>query len=200
MFLPMAKRCPFSPNTITATGLVMNLLAAVSLAFGSKQPALFVVAIVLLAVAGLLDAFDGIVARVQGTSSRFGDFLDHFADRVSDTALVAGWTVGAAINLPLAVTTVVLVSLNGYAGTQIEATFGRRSYEGLGRGEFVLTLFIFPLVAFTLHQSGLQGAGWLGMSTLEWLTVLLAGFSLLGVTQRLFRAVSVSRESEHSDE
>ena len=45
--------------------------------------------------------------------------------------------------------------LNGYVGTQIEATFGERSYEGVGRGEFVLALIVFPIVSSILLTNGL---------------------------------------------
>ena len=199
LFLPVARRIPVSANTVTVVALFMNLLAAVALAFGSVDARFFLGATVLLGVAGLLDAVDGIVARLHGTESPFGDFLDHFADRVSDTALLAGWTVGASVTLPLAVTTLVLVSLNGYAGTQTEATFRIRSYEGLGRGEYVLTLFILPLVAFTVLRAGLGGLAWGGLTILEWLTVVLAIFSLLGIVQRLRRAASIARQSGHTD-
>jgi archaetidylinositol phosphate synthase len=181
---------------VTSIALGMNLLAALALALGARHPRSFIVAVVLLGIAGLLDALDGIVARVQGCESRFGDFLDHFADRVSDTALLAGWTVGAAVNLPLAVTTVVLVALNGYVGTQTEATFGVRSYDGLGRGEYVLTLFILPLVAFTIAGTGAVTLTWWGLTILEWLTALLAVFSLAGVVQRLRHALALALKDD----
>jgi phosphatidylglycerophosphate synthase len=168
----------------------MNLAAAVTLAFAATDVRLFLVAPVLLGVAGLLDALDGLVARHQAKSTRFGDFLDHFSDRVSDSALVAGWTIGASAALPLAVCTVVLVSLTGNVGTQIEATFRQRSYDGLGRGEFVLALFILPLVAFTLARSGLFDARWYGLTALEWLTAAVAAFAFAGIVQRVRRAAS----------
>lgn len=199
LFTPIARRVPFSPNAITSFALVLNLSAAVALGFASRDARLFLVAVVFLGFAGILDALDGIVARLRGTATRFGDFLDHFCDRVSDTSLVAGWTIGASINLPLAVTTLVLVSLTGYVGTQIEATFRVRSYEGLGRGEFVLGFFTLPLVAFTLTRAGLVEAAWLGLTALEWLTGLMAASSLLVVVQRVHRAGILSKESEESD-
>ena len=80
-FTPMAKRMPLSPNAITIVALLLNVVAGICLAYGARRPWLFLLAIVIIAVSGLADALDGIVARVQNKSSRFGDFLDHCADR-----------------------------------------------------------------------------------------------------------------------
>jgi archaetidylinositol phosphate synthase len=199
LFGPRARRIPVSPNTITSIALAMNLGAAVVLALASRDARLFLVTPVLVGVAGLLDAVDGLVARFQGKESRFGDFLDHLSDRVSDSTLIAGWAVGAEINLPLAVASVLLVTLAGYAGTQVEATFHVRSYEDLGRGEFVLSLFTLPLIAFTLDRAGLKTTPWAGMTILEWLTALLAVFALLSIVQRVRRAATIERGTGRSD-
>ena len=74
-----------------AVRLLAGACVLAAMAAGGRRPILFLVSVAVLTVGGLADAFDGIVARVQGKSSRFGDFLDHFCDRVSDLVLVIGW-------------------------------------------------------------------------------------------------------------
>src|SRR5438309_7742993 len=86
-FDPLARRLSLSPNAITLIALAINLIAAAMLIHAKRSPRFFLIAMVFLAVGGLADALDGIVARAQGKSSRFGDFLDHVADRISDTTL-----------------------------------------------------------------------------------------------------------------
>ncbi|HXH38594.1 MAG TPA: CDP-alcohol phosphatidyltransferase family protein, partial [Thermoanaerobaculia bacterium] len=135
-FTPLARRIPFSPNTITSIALALNIIAAACLAYGARRPGLFLVAIVIIAISGLADALDGIVARVQEKTSRFGDFFDHCADRAGDTLLAACWLVSNGVREPLAMAGIIMTMLNGYIGTQIEATYGVRSYESVGRGEF----------------------------------------------------------------
>lgn len=184
-FTPLALRVPLSPNAITVIALLLNLAAAFSFSAGSRFPALFLAGMALLVVGGLADALDGIVARVQNKASRYGDFLDHFADRVSDTFLIAGWMVGSGVRMPLAMLGLIMVMLNGYSGTQIEATWSERKYEVVGRGEFVLAMVVFPIVSYILASNGWTGFAAAGLTIPEWLTLLLLVFGLLGIFQRL---------------
>lgn len=195
-FSPLAATCPLSPNAITIVALVLNLLAAFCFAAGLRNPKLFVAGIVLLIVGGLADAFDGIVARVQQKESRFGDFLDHFADRMSDTFLVAGWLVGSQVRPTLAMLALIVVMLNGYTGTQIEATFKERSYEGIGRGEFVLCLIVYPLGSYILSSNGWMGLGLASFTITEWMTFLLLAAGILGIQQRLALARRIANDEE----
>ncbi len=182
-FTPLARRCPLSPNAITVIALAINLVAAACMYYGGRKPVLFAVSIVFLTVGGLADAFDGIVARVQEKSSRFGDFLDHVADRISDTVVAAAWMLGSGVRLELTMIATILVMLNGYIGTQIESTFGERSYEGVGRGEFVLALIVYPITSYILLAHGWNARAVLTIT--EWMTVLLIAVALLGIVQRV---------------
>jgi archaetidylinositol phosphate synthase len=182
-FTPLAQRCPLSPNTITILALLLNIAAAYLL-----YRRFFLIAMALLAVGGFADALDGIVARAQNKSSRFGDFLDHVADRISDTLLITGWLLGNEVWLPLTLMAIIAVMLNGYIGTQIEATWGHRSYDSMGRGEFVLALVIYPIVSHILFANG-----WGTRHIQDWMTGLLLAVALLGIAQRFAIAARLER-------
>src|SRR6476646_7779018 len=153
-FLPAATRCPLSPNAITLLALGLSLIAASCFYRGGHSPSLFLVGMGVVVLAGLADAFDGIVARVQHRETKYGDFLDHFADRIADTMLAAGWMLGNRVQHELALGAIIAIMLNGYIGTQIEATWGSRDYGSVGRGEFMQDLIVFPIVAFILYTNG----------------------------------------------
>ena len=187
-FTPMARRCPLSPNAVSLIALVLNAAAAALLYYRW-----FPIAIVLLTIGGFADAFDGVVARVQQKTSRYGDFLDHFADRVSDVLLLAGWLLGNEVRIEIALGAVIVALLNGYIGTQIEATWRERSYEGMGRGEFVLALVVFPIVSYILYSNGWSGVAFAGLRIVEWMSVLIIAFALLGILQRFALAAKLER-------
>jgi archaetidylinositol phosphate synthase len=185
---PLARQTPLSPNAITVLALAIS--AAAALALWRRA---FVVGVVLLIVGGLLDAFDGIVARVQDKTSRFGDFLDHFADRVSDLLLVAGWLLGNGVRATIAMAVVMGVALNGYIGTQLEATWGERRYDTVGRGEYVLALVVYPVVSIILFDNGWQALVFRGLTIADWLAVALVVFAALGILQRFLLATRLGR-------
>jgi len=179
-FTPLARRSPLSPNAISFIALIINLGASALLAYRY-----FILAIVMIAVAGLADAFDGVVARAQAKETRYGDFLDHVGDRISDTTIAACWMIGNDVRQPIVVTGVILVMLTGYMGTQIEATWGQRSYEAVGRGEFVLALIVFPIVSSILWRNDWASMRFYGLTIAESMSLLLVAFALLGIGQRL---------------
>jgi phosphatidylglycerophosphate synthase len=192
---PIAAASPFSPNTISVLAVTLVMAAAVVLALAERRPLFFLLALPFIFIGGMLDALDGVVARVQGRTSALGDFLDHFFDRVADLALLSGWIIGAGIRFEIGLIVLILVSLHGYLGTQIEASFGVRNYDQTGRGEFVLALFICPLLAWTLSRMGILHTPYWSLTIADWATVLLGAGAAQGLVQRFRSGISLSRES-----
>ena len=75
-------RLGLTPNTITILGFLMTAAVAVVLATGRTQ-----LAGVLLIGTLAFDAVDGTLARLMGTTSRFGAFLDSTLDRWAEVVL-----------------------------------------------------------------------------------------------------------------
>src|SRR4029450_11761975 len=111
----IANRTRITPNQITVASFVLGLGAAVSFAF-ADYPAL-VLGAVLYPLSFVLDCVDGKVARLKGTGSIFGGWLDYILDRVRvfvcAVALMGGQFVktGRPIYLYLAVFVVFLEML-----------------------------------------------------------------------------------------
>jgi phosphatidylglycerophosphate synthase len=187
-FVPVARRCPLSPNTITILALLLN--AAAAWMFYERR---FLIGMAFVIVGGFADAFDGVVARVQQKTSPYGDFLDHFCDRVSDSLLMIGWLLGNRVSVEIAMAVILAVTLNGYIGTQIEATFGQRRYDTMGRGEYLLALVICPIVSHILFANGWNAVAPAGLLIAEWIALLLLAFAILGIAQRLALASRLSR-------
>ncbi len=185
---PLARRCPLSPNSVSILALALN--AGAAWLFYTRQ---FIPAIAVLIVGGLADAFDGIVARVQAKESRYGDFLDHFLDRVSDLLIVAGWLLGNRVRIEIATLVMIGVMLNGYIGTQIEATWRERNYDSVGRGEFILALIVYPIVSHMLDDNGWSTLAPGGLTIAEWMSLLLVLGAVIGIVQRLQLAARLER-------
>ncbi len=87
-FDPVARlllRARVRPNHLTVLGLGVSIAAAYVFSAGRLRWGA-----ALLAVAGLFDFFDGAVARLAGSDSDYGAFLDSVVDRYSDLAVLLG--------------------------------------------------------------------------------------------------------------
>src|SRR3990167_8249480 len=87
-FEPVARllfRARVRPNHLTVLGLGVSIAAAYVFSVGRLRWGA-----ALLAVAGLFDFFDGAVARLAGSDSDYGAFLDSVVDRYSDLAVLLG--------------------------------------------------------------------------------------------------------------
>jgi phosphatidylglycerophosphate synthase len=77
------------PNALTLASFLLMLLAAAIMGFAAKGHLPALACAFALAAALVLDTADGRLARLQGTSSAFGRWLDHVCDELADMALHA---------------------------------------------------------------------------------------------------------------
>ena len=129
-----------NPNALTLFGGLISLFSALAFARGQ-----FVLAGALMLFGGFFDLVDGVVARHQGTSSRFGAFLDATLDRFSDMALLAGISVHYAAasepgHVALAGATLVVTVLVSYSKARAELVVPGFSVGLFERGERVAVL------------------------------------------------------------
>ncbi|MGA2367096.1 MAG: CDP-alcohol phosphatidyltransferase family protein [Dehalococcoidia bacterium] len=80
--VPLISRLKLTPDMMTFTGIVLNLVAAVVIGFGC----LLAGGIIFL-LAGLFDLLDGALARYMEKTTRFGALLDSTADRITEGAI-----------------------------------------------------------------------------------------------------------------
>jgi CDP-diacylglycerol--glycerol-3-phosphate 3-phosphatidyltransferase/archaetidylinositol phosphate synthase len=87
----------FTPNAMTVLSLIVAIAGGAAYAIGSVLlGALFIVA------TGVLDMFDGAIARATYAETRFGATFDHVLDRYAEFFIVFGiifsgysqWTIG----------------------------------------------------------------------------------------------------------
>jgi CDP-diacylglycerol---glycerol-3-phosphate 3-phosphatidyltransferase len=145
-------RTPITPNAITITGTVGVTAGALAL-FPTGH--LFAGTLVCWGFV-MADMLDGALARVKGTSGKFGAFLDSTLDRVADAAVFAGlaaWFVlggHSRLLAGLAVYCLVSGALVSYAKARAEG-LGIRCDVGLAeRSERML---------IALVATGLSGLG-----------------------------------------
>ncbi len=166
------------PNAITTVGALLVAASAVGFAFGWVR-----LGGALLLLSGVVDTFDGQVARRGGMVSKFGAFYDSTLDRVGDGATFIGiavfllrapgvaWRIETAVLCMIAVLSSLLVS------------YARARAEGLGlECKVGIVQRAERLIAIGV-PSVIVGAGPNGV-VLQVITGLLAVLSTVTVVQR----------------
>ena len=182
-------RAHVRPNTLTTIGALLVVISAAAYAFGWIRTGG-----ALLLASGVVDTFDGQVARRGGMVSKFGAFYDSTLDRVGDGATFIGiaayllkapgvaWRIETAFLCMLAILSSLLVS------------YARARAEGLGidckvgivqRAERLLAIGV---------PSVLVGAGPRGI-VLQVIVAVLAVLSTVTVVQRFVYVYRVTRDT-----
>lgn len=180
-------RIGVTPNMLTVAGTVATIAVAVL----TLPQGRFILGPVLLAAVLIGDSFDGILARLTGTSSSFGAFLDSTMDRLADGAVFGSLAVWAALHLQagplrtwtvaIAVTTVVLAAAVPYARARAESV-GATAAVGIAERTDRLVITAVGVLAV-----GLGAPAWVLTAALA----LVAVGSLITVIQRV---VTVHRQ------
>lgn len=145
-----------NPNIVTIVALLVALAAGLSFYYD-----LVLLAGFLVLLNGFLDVLDGEIAKQFGKATKLGDFLDHTLDRVADIFIFLGITFHPSVPLWLGFSTIIVVLMVSYLGTQAHALCKKRIYGGLlGRADRILFLFIFS-IAYVFYAKSLYYGIWL---------------------------------------
>ncbi len=140
-------RLETSPTSWTVVGFLTSILAAA--AYSTSHYAGQVLGGVLVLVAGWFDVVDGAVAKVTGSTSKRGAFLDSTLDRVAEVAVFAGILVGgysSPLIVLLALASSLLVSYTRAKGDALGVALGG---VGMGeRSERFIVISVSSLVGF----------------------------------------------------
>lgn len=122
-----------TPNVITTTGLVLNIVAAALFIYAgylAREESFFYVGLGggVVLFAGLFDMLDGRVARMGNKVSRFGAFYDSVLDRYSELFTLFGLFFFLVLQGYVAWAIVAFVALIG----SIMVSYVRARAEGLG--------------------------------------------------------------------
>jgi len=176
-----------TPNAISLTGLVLNIVAAV-LIFEE----LFVLGGLAFIVGSLMDTFDGRYSRMSGKGSQFGAFLDSTLDRVEEGIVltaVAAYFASRGDELAAGAVVVVVIGsfMVSYTRARAEA-LGIECKVGIATRPVRVVILSVGLVFAT-------GAGLLPVGLLEPAVYLLAVLCTVTVLQRVFHVRTQLRQA-----
>lgn len=175
-----------TPNAISLTGLVGNLIAAALI-----TQELFLLAGLAFVAGSVMDTLDGRYSRMSGKGTPFGAFLDSSLDRMEEGIVLAA--VGAhfaAEGDEAAVAAVVLAVL-----FSLMVSYTRARAEALGvECKVGLATRAVRVVIISIGLVFAEGAGVLDVELLAPAIYVLAALTVFTTFQRVLHVRSVLRE------
>jgi CDP-diacylglycerol---glycerol-3-phosphate 3-phosphatidyltransferase len=172
-----------SPNTLSLLGFLFSLVVAYLLTTGA-----FLLGGVLVLLASAFDMLDGALARVTGSTSKFGAFLDSSLDRYSEIAIYIG-LLAYFLGRGDSTQQVLLIQIT-VAGS-LMVSYTRARAESLNMNCSV-GLFARPERIIVLAL-GLMLDGFIpGLRVALWILAVVTNFTAL---QRILHVWSISRKS-----
>jgi len=111
-----------SPNTISYIGFICSIVASLLIAIFGLYFSVWLSWIIpsIMGIGGVMDLFDGEVARRTDSETQAGAFLDSNLDRLSDAVCVVGLIYGGLLNYLLGYIILFLVIMISYIRSRAE--------------------------------------------------------------------------------
>ncbi len=173
----IAHRLALTPNRISALGIILAFLAALSYTQWQTSNLYLIAAIILLLLSGFCDALDGVVARIYQQATPFGGFLDSLLDRYADAAIYTAIIVSGLCDPLWGLTALTGSLLVSYSRARAEAADLKMESIGLAeRAERIIILVTATLAA----------TFWQPATVMNWSIIVLAILANLTVIQRAY--------------
>ena len=147
---PLARRMPIGPMGISFLSLLTAIGAGYSFYMADLEKTNWLlIGALMVFLTAVLDALDGMVARMREISSRRGDLVDHTLDRVADKIIVGGIALGHLVDITVGFAAIIGILMLSYMGTQAQAVGAGREYAGLlGRADRLVLLVMVPIIQY----------------------------------------------------
>jgi len=171
----IAFKAGFTPNEITALGVVFAVVSGVSywLAGILSWQYYMVLAPIFLLASGFCDALDGALARLYDETTTFGGFLDSLLDRYAEAAVYLGLIMGGFCDVSWGTIALVGSLLVSYARARSEVEGIKMETVGIAERPERLIIIIFGSFISLIWRE-----------TLRWIVILLALLTNFTVLQR----------------
>jgi len=167
----------FTPNSVTALGFLLTLIASLFYSTGLGTVWLIWGAVLGLLTGAYFDAVDGAMARRYHQISKMGGILDSVLDRVGEIALYAGLAIGSLVPGWLSLWALSASLMVSYVRARVDVEGVKLKGVGLAeRPERLLILLIATIFA-PFHSLSVG----FGVS-------LIALLSTVTIVERLYRA------------
>ena len=151
--LKLLKKLGISPNTITFSSILLSFLLSYFLWNAFENPAYFLFVAFGLLFRMMLNALDGMMARIYNLQSKQGEVLNEVGDIISDTAIYFPLILFESIEIELAIIFIVLSVINEFCGLLAKVASGNRRYDGpMGKSDRAFLIGLICIIYYFTNK------------------------------------------------
>jgi CDP-diacylglycerol--glycerol-3-phosphate 3-phosphatidyltransferase len=139
--LKLLRRLEISPNSITIFSILLSFGIAYFFWNTSDNSSYFLIVAFGLLLRMMLNALDGMMARIYNLQSKLGEVLNEVGDIVSDVAIYFPLIIFKSLKMEIAIIFILLSIINEFCGLMAKVISRKRRYDGpMGKSDRALLI------------------------------------------------------------
>jgi len=152
MLMPLLKllrKLGVSPNALTLLAVLLSLLIGWMFWNSSENNIYFLLVALGLLLRMMLNALDGMMARIYNLQSKVGEILNEVGDIISDVVIFFPLIVFEGLDIRLAIAFITLSVINEFCGVMAKIVSGDRRYDGpMGKSDRATLIGVICISAY----------------------------------------------------
>jgi CDP-diacylglycerol--glycerol-3-phosphate 3-phosphatidyltransferase len=147
--LKLLRRLGISPNSITIFSIFFSFGISYFFWNASDNYSYFLIVAFGLLLRMMLNALDGMMARIYNLQSKFGEILNEVGDIVSDVAIYFPLIIFSSLSIEIAIIFILLSIINEFCGLIAKVISGERRYDGpMGKSDRAFLIGVICIVYY----------------------------------------------------
>ena len=153
--LGLLRKCRFTPNLLTILAIVLSLCLGYVFSEANTNESYYLYVALGLLFRMMLNALDGMMARIYNLQSISGEILNEVGDIVSDVAIFYPLLLIEELDFGLAFGFIILSIINEFSGVLAKSISGERRYDGpMGKSDRASLIGILCLLFYFGFEVG----------------------------------------------
>ena len=147
--LKLLRRYRVSPNLITIFSIILSFIISYFFWNALSNSLYFLIVAFGLLLRMMLNALDGMMARIYNLESEIGEILNEVGDIISDVAIYFPLIMFEVLEIEIAVIFILLSIINEFCGLMAKVMNGERRYDGpMGKSDRAFLIGILCIVYY----------------------------------------------------
>jgi len=185
--LKLLRGLRISPNAITIFSIILSFALSYFFWNNSDNSLYLLIVAFGLFLRMMLNALDGMMARIYNLQSKLGEILNEVGDIVSDVAIYFPLILFESLRIEIAIIFILLTIINEFCGLMAKVISRKRRYDGpMGKSDRAFLIGIICIVYY--FTNGLN----------PYINYIIGGSSILMILSSYIRLTKSIKNGENN--